>query len=79
MYCVYILKSVNHPDRYYTGFTRNLEKRLRSHNHGQDTHTNKFKPWKVKTYLMFTDKEQALDFERYLKTPSGRAFAKKRL
>jgi len=48
-------------------------------NEGQCPHTAKHKPWKIKTAIALTDRKQALDFERYLKTSSGRAFAKKRL
>ncbi|MFN7746615.1 MAG: GIY-YIG nuclease family protein, partial [Hyphomonadaceae bacterium] len=43
------------------------------------THTSKFGPWRVKTYLGFSDDSQAWAFEKYLKSASGRAFAKKRL
>jgi len=76
---VYILRSESHPDRHYVGFTENLEKRLQAHNNGQCHHTAKFRPWFIKTAVAFTDRERALSFERYLKSPSGRAFAKKRL
>lgn len=79
MYYVYILQSLAFPERFYTGSTRNMENRLKSHNNGQVDHTSKYKPWRIKTFICFSDKQQALDFERYLKTSSGRAFAKKRL
>jgi len=79
MYHVYIIQSLNYPDRYYTGYTENITQRLKAHNYGQDTYTNKYKPWKIKTTISFTDQQRALDFERYLKSPSGLAFAKKRL
>ena len=59
--------------------SEDLDSRLKDHNQGKDPHTSKFKPWKIKTAIAFTDRNQALEFERYLKTPSGRAFAKKRL
>lgn len=78
-YYVYILQSEKTPQRFYTGYTENLESRLKSHNLGQVPHTSKYKPWRVKTAIAFTDRQRALDFERYLKSPSGRAFAKKRL
>jgi hypothetical protein len=39
----------------------------------------KFKPWRLITSIAFSDDLKALAFERYLKTGSGRAFAKKRL
>jgi predicted GIY-YIG superfamily endonuclease len=42
-------------------------------------HTSKYKPWRVKTYLSFSDESRAIAFEKYLKSPSGRAFAAKRL
>ena len=78
-YYVYILQSENNPDRFYTGFTENLEARLKEHNSGKSPHTSEYRPWKMKTSVGFTDRQKALDFERYLKTASGRAFAKKRL
>ena len=75
----YILESKSNPSHFYTGFTENLEARLAHHNSGGDPHTSKYLPWRIKTSIAFTDREQALAFERYLKTASGRAFAKKRL
>ena len=76
---VYILRTEREPPRFYTGFTENLEARLAHHNSGGDPHTAKYRPWRIKTAMAFTDRDQALAFERYLKSPSGRAFAKKRL
>jgi len=78
-YYVYIIQSLSEPGSFYTGFTENLEQRLKDHNSGKNLHTSKSRPWRTKTALSFTDHQKALDFERYLKTPSGRAFAKKRL
>ncbi len=76
---VYILQSQANPPHFYTGFTENLDSRLAHHNSGGDPHTATYRPWRIKTAIAFTDREQALAFERYLKSPSGRAFAKKRL
>ena len=76
---VYILQSFEHPDRFYSGFTENLKGRLAHHNQGSCPHTRKFRPWRIKTAVAFTEREQALEFERYLKTGAGRAFAMKRL
>jgi predicted GIY-YIG superfamily endonuclease len=78
-YYVYILKSVKYPDKYYTGFTENLKSRLSCHNHGKCKHTLKYMPWEIKTAVAFADREKAIEFEQYLKTRSGRMFAKKRL
>jgi len=78
-YYVYILNSTVDTDRFYTGFTENLENRLKDHNSGKNPHTVRHRPWRVKTTIAFSDRNKALEFERYLKAPSGRAFAKKRL
>jgi predicted GIY-YIG superfamily endonuclease len=79
MQYVYILSSQSDPDRHYVGTTSDLKARLTKHNAGEVSHTSKYGPWRIKTYLGFDDADQARDFERYLKTGSGRAFAKKRL
>jgi putative endonuclease len=78
MHYVYILKSINH-DQIYTGLTSNLKNRVSDHNSGKSSHTRKFKPWKLVTYIAFSEKETAESFERYLKTGSGIAFARKHL
>ena len=76
---VYILQSLKYPEHFYTGFSEDLDDRLKDHNTGKNAHTKKFKPWRIKTAIAFTDRGRALDFERYLKSPSGRTFTKKRL
>jgi len=76
---VYILQSELQTEHFYVGFTEDLQDRLKMHNTGHVPHTIKFRPWRIKTAIAFTCREQASQFERYLKTASGRAFAKKRL
>ncbi len=76
---VYILQSINHPDSFYVGCTKDLKTRLEQHNQGKSIHTNKFKPWKVKTYIGFSDPIRADKFESYLKSGTGRIFSKKYL
>ncbi len=76
---VYILNSESHSQRFYVGLTDDLRDRLRRHNAGELPHTAKFRPWRIKTAVAFTDRGRAAAFECYLKTASGRAFAKKRL
>ena len=61
------------------GSTSNLADRLHRHNRGDILHTSKYRPWQIKTAIAFSNKNQATQFEKYLKSPSGRAFAKKRL
>jgi putative endonuclease len=79
MYYVYSIQSENNPDKYYVGLTTDVERRLEEHNAGKSIHTNKFRPWKIVSYTAFLCKSRAEKFEAYLKTSSGRAFAKKRL
>ena len=76
---VYILRSADTGEHHYVGVTSDLRDRLKRHNAGEVAHTSKFRPWTLKTYIAFGDETQAHAFERYLKSPSGRAFAKKRL
>jgi putative endonuclease len=76
---VYILESLGSPGRFYVGFTEDLSSRLAKHNAGEVSHTAKFKPWRIKTAMAFRDRGKAAAFERYLKSPSGRAFSTKRL
>ncbi len=76
---VYILQSESDTERFYTGITNDLKARLAAHNGGHVPHTSKYQPWKIKTYIAFADTDQAVEFEKYLKSGSGRAFAKKRL
>jgi predicted GIY-YIG superfamily endonuclease len=70
--------SVNFPAETYIGLTNDLRARMAAHNNGQAKHTSKFKPWRLVTYLGFSNPEKAVAFERYMKSSSGRAFAKKR-
>jgi putative endonuclease len=79
MWYVYIIRSRAFPDREYTGATADLKRRIADHNAGKSPHTAKYLPWELLWYCAFSDKYKALEFERYLKSHSGRAFAKKRL
>ena len=76
---IYVLQSEIDPSRFYTGSTRDLRERLVRHNSGKVAHTAKWKPWRIKTYIALSDVQRAAEFERYLKSASGRAFLKKRL
>jgi putative endonuclease len=76
---VYILQSLADSQHFYTGITDDLEARLLKHNSGAVTHTSKSRPWRIRTYVAFADEDRAITFEKYLKSGSGRAFAKARL
>lgn len=75
---VYILQSFD-GNHFYIGISDDLVARLSKHNAGAVTHTAKFAPWRIKTYIAFAEQSRAIAFERYLKSGSGRAFAKARL
>ena len=76
---VYILESLTHAGFHYTGMTTDLRARFQKHNSGSSRHTAKYRPWKIETYIAFADDQKAIAFELYLKSGSGRAFARKRL
>jgi predicted GIY-YIG superfamily endonuclease len=80
MQYVYLIQSIPYPTQRYIGITNDLKARLNSHNEGQPPpHTSKFKPWKLVTYIAFLEESKALEFEKYLKSGSGRAFANNHL
>lgn len=74
---VYILRCSDRS--IYTGCTNNLEARIKRHNMGQVLATKNILPVEIVTYIAFTDKYKAYNFERYLKLGSGRAFSKRHL
>lgn len=78
MHYVYILKSKKYSDKIYVGQTGDVEKRLNVHNSGGSSHTSKYKPWDLLTSISFENEIKAIEFEKYLKSGSGRAFIAKR-
>ncbi len=72
---VYILQSLKDPTQYYVGSTTHLDTRIRKHNEGGSPHTSQFRPWRLAVSIRFEDDARARQFERYLKSPSGRAFS----
>lgn len=72
---VYILKSDRHVNRFYTGITTDMAQRLEFHNAGLSRHTATGRPWRVVATIQFAEEVRAAEFEIYLKTGSGRAFA----
>lgn len=78
MFYVYLIESLSSGQR-YIGLTTDLKRRLSEHNAGKSPHTSKFMPWRLVTYIAFSTRVTAESFERYLKSGSGHAFAKKRL
>ena len=74
---VYILRSVTSPHRPYVGLTSNVATRIGAHNAGQNPSTAAYKPWELIVSVEFRTEDAAIRFERYLKSGSGRALAKR--
>ena len=76
MFYVYSLKCKG---GYYVGCTDNIKDRLERHQKGQVPATSNRLPIKLDFYFVIGDKYKAFEFEKYLKSGSGRAFIKKHL
>lgn len=72
---VYILKSAGDAGRYYTGLTSDVHSRVSAHNDGRCAHTRRGRPWRIVVVVAFASEQRAIEFERYLKSGSGCAFA----
>jgi predicted GIY-YIG superfamily endonuclease len=77
-YYVYLIQSIQHPAIRYIGYTTNLKDRLATHNSGGSIYTKKDRPWELIACSAFKNIDCAKQFEKYLKSQSGRAFAQKR-
>jgi putative endonuclease len=74
---VYILRSIANPLRHYVGITNDVHGRLEWHNHGPCGHTTNHRPWTLVVSIEFPTERDAVRFEKYLKSGSGRAFTKR--
>jgi predicted GIY-YIG superfamily endonuclease len=74
---VYVLRGVTDADRYYVGLTSDVAARLADHNAGRCPHTARGRPWRLHVTIEFDEESTASRFERYLKSGSGRAFARR--
>jgi predicted GIY-YIG superfamily endonuclease len=74
---VYSIQSIHCPDKHYIGITDNPQQRLDEHNSGKLPSTCEHRPWELDVIIGFKDHNKAHKFETYLKTGSGRAFAKR--
>lgn len=72
---VYIIVSVNDPDRRYVGVTADVTSRLAAHNAGQNRSTVQWRPWRLEVCVEFRSERTACRFEKYLKSGAGHAFA----
>ena len=74
---VYLLQSVVDPNQHYVGLTSDPVARLAAHNAGDSPHTARFRPWRAIVTIEFANDGRASAFERYLKSGSGREFARR--
>jgi predicted GIY-YIG superfamily endonuclease len=79
VYYVYLVESIAAQRKRYVGLATDLKQRIQEDNAGKSRHTAKLRPWKLISYIAFSKQAKAEAFERYLKSESGHAFAKKRL
>lgn len=76
MYYVYILKSII-ANRFYTGHTEILEKRLAEHNSGKVRSTKAYAPWQIVYTEKYPTKSDAYKREIQIKSyKQGAAFIK---
>jgi predicted GIY-YIG superfamily endonuclease len=76
---VYILVSEEDAALHYSGITENLKERLAMHNRGKCPNTSTHRPWRIETAIAFSSESKARAFEKYLKSGSGREFARRYL
>ena len=72
-----MLKSTVDGTRYHVGSTVDVATRVAAHNAGVCAHTRKYRRWQIHVRIEFPDEDHARAFERFLKSGSGRAFAKR--
>jgi predicted GIY-YIG superfamily endonuclease len=74
---VYVLRNADQNPSFYVGLSSDVGARVADHNAGRCPHTASRKPWQLHVVIEFSDEDRAIRFERYLKSGSGRAFAKR--
>jgi len=74
---VYVLRNTHEDPTFYVGLTSDVGTRLAEHNAGRCPHTATHRPWRLHVVMAFPDERRAGAFEQYLKSSTGRAFAKR--
>ncbi|MFP4548366.1 MAG: GIY-YIG nuclease family protein [Fidelibacterota bacterium] len=73
MYYIYILYS-HTKDRYYVGYTHDLELRLERHNDGWSRSTKNGIPWEIVYYEKYDTKSKAMKRENFIKRQKSRKY-----
>lgn len=77
-YYVYLLESIE-SGRLYIGYTTDLPRRIKEHNHGLNFSTKPYRPWRLVYYEACLNEKDAERRERYLKTNQGARLIKRRI
>jgi putative endonuclease len=78
MYYVYVLLS-SKDNKFYTGLTDDLKRRLAEHNAGQVQSTSQRRPLRLVYYEACLNQNDAVNREKYLKTTFGKEYIRKRI
>jgi len=78
MWYVYVLKSIK-DNKWYTGMTNDLRKRLKEHNSGKSSYTKDRGPYKLIYYEASYNQADTRSRELYLKSGMGKRYIKNRL
>ena len=78
MYYVYVLLS-GKDNKFYTGFTDDLKRRVAEHEAGRVHSTAKRRPLKLVYYESSLNQADALHREKYLKTTFGKQYIRNRI
>ena len=78
MFYLYILYSIS-SDKYYVGYSDNVERRLSEHNHSvRTTYTSKHRPWILKKQIEISNNRGfTIKIERALKKSKSRILIEK--
>ena len=72
-----VLRNADPNPSFYVGLSSDVDARLADHNLGRCPHPASRRPWQPHGVIEFSDEDRAIRFECYLKSGSGRAFAKR--
>ncbi|MCU0457275.1 MAG: GIY-YIG nuclease family protein [Bacteroidales bacterium] len=75
VFSVYILYSES-SDRYYVGYTNDLERRISEHNRKKGKFTDAGIPWHLVFSESFNTKREAMKREKYIKSRKSKDFIK---
>ena len=75
---IYILKSEK-DSKFYTGYTKDLRKRLKMHHDGNVKSTKNRRPLKLVYFEGCLNQQDATHREKYLKTSWGKRYIKNRI